>query len=281
MKKYKRIYIEITNICNLNCSFCSKDNRVLESISIDNFLTVLTKIDKFTDYVYLHVKGEPLIHKELDKILDLCSKFNKNVIITTNGVCLKENINNLNKDSVKKINISLHSENNKSNYLDDIFYAVDKLKEKNVVYRLWLDNNKNISDKSTEIVEKIKKYYKLETDIVEKIKRSNHFKIKDSIYIDKNCEFIWPSLDNNYYNEFGYCYALKDQIAILVDGTIVPCCLDSCGIMELGNIYKDDLNSVINSKLYQDILKGFQNRKVYHELCKKCNFKDLRLLTNK
>ena len=77
---------------------------------------------------------------------------------------------------------------------------------------------------------------------------------------------------NDFYNEEGTCYALKDHIGILVDGTIVPCCLDVNGIIKLGNILNDDLSSVINTNRYKKMLIGFNNNKKCEDLCKKCNF---------
>ena len=273
MKKFKKIYIEITNICNLNCSFCSKDNRVKESISVENFESILKKINDYTDYIYLHVKGEPLLHPQLNKLLDIAYKYNKQVNITTNGTLLTQSVDIINHKAIRQINISLHSENNKDNYLDDIVNSVEKLKNKIVVLRYW-----TLKDtKSTEVVDKVLKHYNLSTTSVDKEK---HIKIRDNLFLDKAEEFIWPSLDNDYYNENGTCYALKDQLAILVDGTVVPCCLDSNGIINLGNIYKEELIDIINSKRYQTMKKSFQNRKCSEELCKKCSFKD-RLLTNK
>lgn len=280
MKKFKKIYIEITNICNLNCSFCSKDNRVKESISIENFEKVLKKINDYTDYIYLHVKGEPLLHSKLKELLDLSLKYNKYVNITTNGTLLKDKIDILKHPAIRQINISLHSENNKENYLKEVFSSVEKLKDKIIIYRFWTLKSDELNEKSTEIVENIRDFYNLDTNLVDKIKKEKHIKIVDNIYIDKNTEFIWPSLDNDYYNEIGYCYALKDQLAILVDGTIVPCCLDSAGVIKLGNIYENSLEEVINSKRFTDMKQGFCNRKVTEELCKHCSFKD-RLLTNK
>jgi radical SAM protein with 4Fe4S-binding SPASM domain len=279
MKKFKKIYIEITNICNLSCSFCSIDSRKKEEITIDKMEEILKKVNDYTDYIYLHVKGEPLLHKDLDKILDLCDKYHKKVNITTNGTLLKEKEKILLNPIVRQINISLHSENKKENYLDEIFETVDNLKDKIIVYRFWTMENNNLNDKSTEIVDKIIKYYQLSTETVEKIKNDKHIKIRDNLYIDKANFFIWPNVNNNYFNESGYCYALKDQLAILVDGTVVPCCLDSGGIVSLGNIYKQSLEEIINSKHYQEMKQGFCNRKVTEELCKHCSFKE-RLIKN-
>jgi len=274
-KKYKKIYIEITNICNLSCSFCSIDKRKKESITIEKMEELLIKINDYTDYVYLHVKGEPLLHNELSKILDLCQKYNKKVNITTNGTLVKDKLKELSHPIVRQINLSLHSENQKENYLANIFETVENLKDKIIIYRYWTLEDNKLNEKSTNIVDKIKNYYDLSPETVEKIKTENHIKIRDNLYIDKKNEFIWPNLENDYYNEIGTCYALKDQLAILVDGTVVPCCLDSDGVINLGNIYTQDLEEIINSERYQQMKTGFLNNKVYEELCKHCSFKDL------
>ena len=141
-------------------------------------------------------------------------------------------------------------------------------------------NNGNFNKKSTEIVDRMIDYYKLSPQIVEKIIKENHIKIRENLYIDKSNEFIWPNLENDYLNEFGFCYALKDQLAILVDGTIVPCCLDSAGIINLGNIYKQTLEEIINSRRYQAMKEGFRNRKVTEELCKHCSFRESLIKNN-
>ena len=126
--KFKRIYIEITNICNLKCSFCSNSKRNKKEMSIDEFELVMSKITMYTDYIYLHVKGETLSHHYLDDILSICKKYNKKVCITTNGVFLKDRLDILSKyDNIYQINISLHSENNKDNYLEDIFEVVQSI----------------------------------------------------------------------------------------------------------------------------------------------------------
>lgn len=273
MKKFKKIYIEITNICNLNCSFCSIDNRIKESISLTNMEKLLQQINDYTDYIYLHVKGEPLLHPQLKEILDLCEKYHKKVNITTNGTLVKNNEKVLNHPAIRQINLSLHSENNKDNYLEEIFKVVDNLKDKNIVYRFWTMKNDNLEDKSTILVEKIITHYVLSKEIVEKICKENNIKLKSNIYINKANEFIWPNINNDYYEEHGYCYALKDQLAILVDGSVVPCCLDSDGIITLGNIYKDSLATIINSERFQKMRIGFCNRKVTEELCKHCSYK--------
>lgn len=273
--KFKKVYIEITNTCNLNCSFCIKDNRRKKEMNINEFEHVLKKIDKYTDYIYLHVKGEPLIHSKLDDILLLTNKYNKFVNITTNGVFLKEKVDILKKyNNIRQINISLHSENKKINYIEDIMEAVDKLKNIFIVYRFWTLKNNNLDNKMLEYLEKIKEKYFINDDMYNKIIKGNNIKIDNNIYINKDKEFEWPSLSNNYYNEHGFCYGLKNQIGVLVDGTITICCLDSFGVSNLGNIFNDDIEIIMNSEKVKNIIKGFNNRKVYLDICKHCSYKE-------
>lgn len=266
--KFKKIYIEISNICNLNCPFCSKSNLPKKEMTTTQFEEVLKKINDYTDYIYLHVKGEPLIHKELDSILSLTKKYNKKVCITTNGVFLKEKLNILNKyDNIYQINISLHSENNKTNYLEDILYAVDNLKYPFISLRFWT-LNKGIMDNKTKIyLDIIKEKYNI--DNIE-----NNIKLKDKVYLSLDDKFTWPNINDNYYQEKGTCYGGKSHIAILVDGTVSICCLDSEGISNLGNIYQDDLDKILNSRKYTEVIKNFQNRKASLEICKHCSYKE-------
>ena len=274
MTKYKKIYIEITNRCNLHCSFCSKVEKEIKDMSIEEFELILDRIKDYTDYIYLHVKGEPLLHKNIIEMINLADKYNIKVNLTTNGTLYKDNAKQLGScNNLNKINFSLHSENNSDNYFKDIFDNIKYLnKNTTVIYRIWTLNNNKLDKESTKIVNNIIDYYGLSTNIVEKINCEQNIKISKRIYIDKDNKFTWPI--ENEYKSHGYCYALKTQIAILVDGTVIPCCLDSNGKIELGNIFKQDLEDIINSERYQNLKKSFSDRKPCESLCKSCTFKE-------
>jgi len=274
MKKYKKIYIEITNNCNLNCSFCSQTTKPKKNMTIDEFEHILNKIKDYTDYIYLHVKGEPLLHPNIIEMITLAGKYNLKVNLTTNGTLFDKYAKELGKcTNLNKINFSLHSENSKENYLECIFDNVKYLsKSTTIIYRLWTLNNNKLDSKSQRIVDKIKEYYNLPQDTVEKIINDKNIKIESTIYVDKDNEFVWPEITNDKSN--GFCYALKTHIAILVDGTVVPCCLDANGIINLGNIYKQDLEEIINSEKYINLRNSFINKKPCEELCKSCTFKN-------
>lgn len=262
---YKKIYVEITNACNLSCDFCIKNQRELKFMSEKEFKIILEKLKNHTKYLYFHVLGEPLMHPKINEFINLASLSYK-VNITTNGYLIEKLKNNKN---IRQLNISLHSYNTKYNislddYLNHIFEVVDTLENTYISYRLWVDSNE-----TDEILKKLNEKYN--TSLSKKdLKRNN--KLKENIYLNKEEEFIWPSMNNNYYNENGKCYGLIDHIGVLADGTIIPCCLDTLGIINLGNIFKDDISSLKDNKLCNEMVRGFKNNKKVHELCKKCKF---------
>ena len=265
--KFKKIYLEITNNCNLNCDFCIKNIRNKEYIKIDNFKTIINKIKNNTEYLYFHILGEPLMHPDINELINIASKQFK-INITTNGYLINRIKNNKN---IRQINISLHSYNDKykislNKYLDNIFNTIEELIKSNtyISLRMWVKNKHN-----QEMINYINKRYN--TKITDNI---DNFTIKDKLYINNFHEFIWPDLNNNYYNEQGTCYALKDHIGILVDGTIVPCCLDTQGIINLGNIYKDTLDNILKQERVITMINNFKKHKKYEELCKHCRFID-------
>ena len=274
-KRFKKIYIEITNRCNLNCSFCGKNKRDFRDMSLLEFELVINKIKKYTDYIYLHVKGEPLLYSNLDSLLSICDNTNIKVNITTNGVFLKEKLSVLiNHVCIRQINISLHSENNKKNYFLDVFSSGKVLSTKMFIsYRIWDLKEYKLNKKSTEIVNKIIEFYNLSPVIVDKLYNDKNIKIASNTFVNKENIFTWPDVDNDILVD-GFCYGLKTHIAILSNGDIVPCCLDANGEIKLGNIFEDSLDDVLNGDIYKSLLKSFKDNKAIHPLCKSCNFKN-------
>lgn len=277
MKKFKKIYVEITNKCNLNCSFCSKSNKKKKEMNITEFENVLKKIDTYTDYIYLHVKGEPLLHSHFRDILALSKKYHKQVNITTNGTLLKAKLDDIvSSNIVRQLNISMQSMVNES-YLNDILESIEYILNNSkiqIVLRFWALENNQFSSLQNDIIKKIITYFNFDKKVIEEIKEKNNITLCDRLYLNKEPLFVWPSLENDYYNEVGKCYGLKTHVGILSDGTVVPCCLDSEGIINLGNIFDEDFDDIMNSKRSQNMIKCFNDNKVCESLCKKCSFKD-------
>lgn len=261
--RFKKVYIETTNLCNLNCDFCIKNRRKKEIMTIQNFKIILSKIKNYTNYIYLHILGEPLLNPKLNEFILLASNEGFNINITTNGYLIDKIKDNKN---IRQVNISLHSFDVKYNvelkkYLNNIFDSVEEL-IKNDTYvslRLWVKNKY-----SEDIINEVNNYYKVNI--------TKNTKIKENLFFNFEKQFIWPDLNNSYYNESGKCYGLTDHIGILVDGTIVPCCLDTLGIINLGNIFKEEIDEILNKKTVIKMIEGFKNNKKEMELCKHCNF---------
>ncbi len=252
--RFKRVYIEISNICNLKCEFCTPHNRKLEYMNFENFKIVLEKIKPFTKYIYLHVKGEPLLHPEVNKFIKYAYNEGFEINLTTNATLLKEHLD-ITK-YLRQINISLHATNS-----IEIVNTAKKIENCIINFRVWnFEENKDAIQL-------------LENTFNIKIEDISNFKIKNNIFVSAQNKFKWPDINKEINIEEGFCHALKDQIAILVDGTVVPCCLDNNGDIPLGNIFIDDFNSIVNSKRVNNIINGFRNRICTEELCKKCEFK--------
>lgn len=280
MKRFKRIYIEITNVCNMNCKFCPKDTRNKQSMAIKQIDEVLKKVKDYTDYIYLHVKGEPLMHEKIGEVLDLAKKYGLNVIITTNGTLLKQKIELLkDNQALRQINISVHSfeQNGVQNpmYIKDIIEAADEIAGSGniyISYRLWnLDTIQNV-DKNKEALEEIGRAYGI-NDIIKKLAGTSYIKLDENKFINLDTTFKWPSLEEEEISSEGCCLGLIEQIAILVDGTVVPCCLDSEGVINLGNIFIEDIQSILDREETKSIIEGFKKNKLTCELCRKCEFR--------
>ena len=267
--RFKKIYIEITNACNLSCDFCIKNERKIKYISEHEFKILLDKLKNYTDYLYFHILGEPLMHKDINNLIDYASN-NFNINITTNGYLIDRIKNNKN---IRQVNISLHSFSDKykvklEDYLNNIFDTIDELTKNNtyISLRLWVKNKYN-----NEIIDYINKKYNLNIDY-----NIKNYKINNKLFINNFHEFIWPDLNNNYYNKKGTCFGLISHIGILVDGTIIPCCLDSRGDINLGNIYNNSLDEVLNSDRVKNMINNFKNKEKCEELCKHCNFNSVK-----
>ncbi|HAN09187.1 MAG TPA: radical SAM protein [Clostridiales bacterium] len=250
-KRFKRIYIEITNICNMRCSFCPPTKRESKFMSIEDFEHVLKEVKPFSDYICLHIKGEPLMHPRIGEILDLCDNYDLKANLTTNGTLLKEKVDILvGKKALRQINISLHSFENDSEddfikYFNNILYAIKKVRSSSdtiISFRMWNQGS-----------------------------HSQH-KVMDKVYFNFDEKFEWPDITRDIISETGFCHGLRDQIGILVDGTVVPCCLDNEGDINLGNIFKLEFSKILESDHTNSIIKGFRENKLTEALCKRCGY---------
>jgi len=286
LRTFKKVYIEITSVCNLACSFCPPTARAKGLIKVEQFNNILDEISPHTKYIYLHVKGEPLLHPRIDQLLDAAHAKGFKVNITTNGTLIKKNREKLlGKPALRQINFSLHSfdghegSENREKYLGDILDFVRAAREYNTIisYRLWNLQKDHVSDiaarRNRETLEVLENEYHLDYRIEEKVQPGKGVKIAPNIYLNQDHEFRWPSLLAPEDEGKGFCHALRSQAAILVDGTVVPCCLDGEGVINLGNVHEKSFGEIVEGERANNIVDGFSRREAVEELCRKCGYR--------
>ena len=270
---FRKIYIEISNLCNLKCSFCPGTRRPSRRMTPKEFAYLLPKLRPYTDFLYFHLMGEPLCHPQLSEFLTLAGNAGFKVILTTNGTLLKRQQEVLlNAPALHKVNISLHAfEANDlavpfAEYLRNCFTFGKAMEGKKlVVYRLW--NNGGADELNQQILDTMKRHFPEPwTD------NRQGQRIGERIFLEYGDKFDWPDLNAPEGSDRVFCYGLRDQIGVLCDGTVVPCCLDHEGDIALGNLFEEDMNAILTSPRAQSIYSGFTKKEAAEELCRKCGY---------
>lgn len=283
--KFLRTYIEISNICNLQCSFCPEVEREKKILSPENFRKILTQVLPHTEQICLHLMGEPLAHPEFKEILSICEGLGATIHLTTNGTYLKHFDHGLfyRSKALRQINFSLHSF--KDNfpgqdlrpYLYDILQfsrgALTENPQLYINFRLWnLSAVTSPNEDNSDILDHVQEFF--EVPVTEKIdtrhRRSKN--IKGRVYFHFDTRFDWPSFSSPLQGDKGFCHALSQQIGIHADGTVVPCCLDKEAGIPLGNVLTEDFESILKAPRLVKMREGFANKRLTEELCQKCTY---------
>ena len=269
---YSKIYVEITNICNMHCSFCHGHKRALRRMTEAEFSTVLDKIEGKTKYVYYHLMGEPLTHPCLPDFIKMAGERGFKSIITTNGTLLGQRGDELIAAGIHKINLSLHSfeeggVEKHAEYVRSLAAFAKKAADAGVIviFRLWNKGcDGGMNDSSLDLLrEEIPGEWRENT---------RGIKMRERIFVDWGERFEWPDISAELKGIKTYCYGMRDQFGILVDGTVVPCCLDSEGAVNLGNIFTNDIDAILSSERAVEIARGFERGFASEELCKRCGY---------
>ena len=269
---FSKVYVEITNACNMNCSFCHGHSRPLRMMSKDEFSYILEQLIEQTEYIYYHLMGEPLTHPDFIDFLHLAKKKGYKSIITTNGTLLEKSGSDIIDAGVHKVNISVHSFEKDDKdafnlYMKNICDFADKASKKGiiVVLRLW---NKGFDNAlNDDVINYLRSHLNDEWK-----ENSKGYTIRKNLYIEYGERFGWPDMEAPVQGKEFFCYGLRDHFGILCDGTVVPCCLDSDGVISLGNIFKENINAILSSPRTKAIQEGFSHRTASEELCKRCQY---------
>jgi organic radical activating enzyme len=282
MDRFKRIYIEVTNCCNLQCSYCPKSSRPKEFMAPEAFESILTRIKGYTRYIYLHVLGEPTLHPQLAELLELSHNHHFKVNLTTNGTLLRQTREILlASPALRQINISLHNEGQSdltgvSDYLRTVLSFIDSAREKTIFInlRLW-DAGKTEAppDKDREILRLLAEKFALPESFGDLLHPGRSLTLAPGIFLSRERQFTWPREGLPEITRRGSCKGLRDHIAILVDGTVVPCCLDGEGNIGLGNIHQHQLDQILAGAGAIRMRIGFRNQQLVEPLCRRCDYR--------
>ncbi len=269
-----KAYLEITNVCNLSCPFCHGTKRQPRFMTEDDFTLAAKKLKPFADYLYYHLMGEPLLHPDLPRFLSVAKELGYKSIITTNGTLLREKGDAiLETQALHKVSISLHSfEVNSLNitleqYLEDCFEFCKKAAKHGVyaVMRLW--NQGGEESLNPKILELMHEHFPEKWE-----ERYSGFRVADRVFLEWGEKFLWPDTQQEDFGCDHSCYGLRDQVGVLCDGTVVPCCLDSEGIINLGNIFEQSIEEIISSPRAVSLRKSFEIRNITEPLCRRCGY---------
>ncbi len=270
----KKAFFEITNACNLSCSFCHKTKRDVRYVTLEEFDKGIKRLRPFADYLYFHLMGEPLLHPKLGEFLEMAFCEGFRVILTTNGTLLKKREEELlSAKALHKVSISLHAfEANEmgiplEEYLRTCFDFCKKASKKGIICVLRLWNKDGADRRNDEILKEMHICFPEEWKEI-----YSGYRMQDKIFLEWGEKFDWPDIDGKYLGEDHTCYGLRDQVGVHCDGTVVPCCLDADGVVPLGNIFENDLETILSTERAVKLKESLEKRQVSEELCRRCGY---------
>lgn len=269
-----RVYIEITNACNLHCSFCPGPTKALRQMTLEQFEHLIDQIKSITRHLYLHVQGEPLSHPKLLTFMDVAYNADLKVHLVSNATLLAQQAPQLfTHPALAQLTLSLHAWEalevySYKTHLQHLLALKTTLlaSKASVFLRIW--NAK--SARMREILTTFHPDFDLHhLDALGK----HRIPLLQNITLDLDEVFEWPSLDHEFVSSTGRCHGGRKMLAVLVDGTLTPCCLDPQGHLSIGNLFESPLDALISSQRYQSMVDGFKQGRIVEDLCQRCSYR--------
>ncbi len=258
-------------------------------MDLDLFREVVRQVAPLTDLICFHLMGEPLVHPDLPAMIDICEEYQANIFLVTTGVLMRpDKFELLLHPRFYQINFSLHSyfdnfpdgdipEANGTRYLQRIFefseLAMQERPQLYLNYRLWnLQQPHQDAVANANLLQRVAERFEFTPTEVMDVRGRKSFRVRGRLYLHFDTEFVWPSLDLPSLGEKGTCYGLGSHFGVLVDGTVVPCCLDKEASIPLGNIKQASVVDILSSPRATAMLKGFKEKRLVEDLCKRCQY---------
>ncbi len=269
---YSRVYVEITNICNMNCSFCHGHAREPRQMTEAEYAHLLQQLSGKTEYIYHHLMGEPLVHPLLPRFIQMATQAGFHPMLTTNGTLLDTRGDALLGKGLHKVNISLHSfEGDQPDahrrYIEKIAAFAEKATRDGTIISLRLWNNGCDEGRNETTLALLRQFLPGQW-----LPNTRGYRIRSGLFLEWGDRFAWPDQNAPDYGRQVSCYGLRDHFGILCDGTVVPCCLDSEGSIPLGNVFHRELSELLSSPRATAIAEGFRCRTAAEAFCRRCGY---------
>lgn len=280
---FDRIYLEISNICNLQCHFCPEVERDKKIMNLNDFRSFATQIKPHAQQVCLHLMGEPLGHPQFREIMQICDELELHIFLTTNGTLIKRHNEALASwKSLDQINFSIHSyfanpvRQSLISYLEPIFQFTDSALVQSdffINFRLWnMKKTDTQFEQNESVLNLVNEHFGTQISDRVDVRLNKSKKLRENLYVHFDTEFIWPGLKQPERSSIGTCYGLRKQLAVHANGDVVPCCLDKESVLRLGNLHEFDLAQILKGARAQKIRTGFERGELVEELCRKCQY---------
>ena len=285
MTLFKKIYIEVTNCCNLACPFCHRSDRSKVFMSPAVFAEILEKLRGYTGFISLHVLGEPLLHPDFAQLLALSHQSGLQVNLTTNGTLISRHQTSLlTAPALRQISISLHGlaqvdQQRADLHLDEIISFAREASCSTLLYislRLWnlrAGDNEEAKAWNDRLLERLTAAFGVPALRGADLKAERGIPLAPRVFLNPEQQFAWPQPSAPDCGGQGYCRGLRDHLAILVDGTVVPCCLDAEGLLALGNIIQQPLSEILAGPRARQMREGFAHQWLVEPLCRRCTYR--------
>lgn len=286
------VYIEITDSCNLRCSFCPSSTKHCadsrQFMPSELFEKCIAGAqDVGAKNVYFHVLGEPTLHPGFAHYVKKLEATPLKLTLVTNGTTIARSGRALiESPAVRQVNFSTHAyaeldRNTAATHLQNVIdfckLSLAARPELYINLRLWNAGTEDSTDWNQTFLARINKSFGTAVAPAHFCSRHKSFNITGRLYMHTDTRFEWPKLDEDVLNEKpepieGTCHALGTQVAILHDGRVTACCLDHGGHIELGNIATQPLPEILESPLARSLRDGFARHELRHPLCQACPY---------
>ncbi len=291
-KVFNKIYIEISNICNLQCSFCPVVERDQFAIDKHKLKGWLEQVKPYAERVCFHVMGEPLNHPNFCEFVEIAYALNVDLEITSNGTKLNSEIQDaLLRENVKQVNFSLQSfidnfpNANPVSYFEKILafagHAHELRPDLYINYRLWNLQDEKLEGKNYFFLRALENKYKVSINPNVDVGFKKSKRIFGRHYLHFDSRFEWPNIKNPIRSSTGTCYGTRNHLAILAEGHVVPCCLDKEANLVLGDISKQSFTEILQSPRLHRMREGFEKGELVEDLCQRCSFIDRFSVSNR